>query len=95
MNYSFSDSDRKHVSGTPPKGMKSSSAGKGFKSCRMFLILSQKNLQYACGSSRKAMLVGRTGVEELSISWLDTAWSSHGSGCGGASARWLEAAVCW
>ena len=70
-----SDTGLKHVGGMPSNGIKSLSFGQESSSRRMALILSEKNLQNASGSSRREMSVGRTGTAELPMSWLETAWS--------------------
>ena len=55
--------------------MKSLSIGQESTSQRMSLILSENNLQNASESSRREMSVGRTGIAELPMSWLETAWT--------------------
>ena len=70
-----SDTGLKHVRGMPSKGKKSLSIGQESSLQRMSLILSEKNLQNASGSSGREMPVGRIWTTELPMSWLETARS--------------------
>ena len=70
-----SDTGLKYVRGMPSKGIKSLSIRQESSLQRMSLILSEKNLQNASGSSGREMSAGRIGTVELPMSRLETAWS--------------------